>query len=383
MTVIIKKSKFNLREALNTFNRKFGLFGQQILSSENSSDFYEIVGTNRNKIINGNFIISQRYGSSSVTGEVGYPIDRWNVDSINRGSFNFQQSFSGPPGFKNCLIATTSSSFTPTSYNFLNHHIEGIDIADLAWGTASAKPVTLSFWIYASIPGRYSVAITNSQNLYAFPTYVDVGIGSTWEYKTVTIPGPTTGTWNTDIGTVGLRIKFNLGSGSNFESTANVWTAADKAIVPGSVGLSSYSSATLRLTGVQLEKGTVATPFEFRSYQKELALCQRFYQVHQGWSVGRYDSGASGSSFLIFKPTVPFAVQPPSVVIAEHSTSANRNVYASGGSYVVGDGSYTWNSGSAVGSPRYGWVFHGTLSNLPQGSYGYAPGLVIGFSGEI
>jgi hypothetical protein len=134
----------------------------------------------------------------------------------------------------------------------------------------------------------------------------------------------------------------------------------------------------------QMELGTVATPFEYRPYNVELSLCHRYYQIHQGWMVGKYSSGTT-ECFMIFKPYVPMYKQPPSIAISEHPLSISRAVYASGGSYVVSSGStaYGWNSGSAQGLTQYGWVFHGQSSTLPQGSCGYAPALTLQFDGEI
>jgi hypothetical protein len=247
----------------------------------------------RNRLINGDMRVDQRNNGASVAGSAGYTLDRWTFDSSNPGNFTAQRVSDAPAGFINSVKITTTTAFAANLAQFFNQNIEGYNVADLAWGTSAAQPVTVSLWVKASIAGAYSVALTNSSNNYAFPTTFTVNQANTWEYKTFVVPGATSGTWLTS-NSVGLRIKFNIGSGSVYDSTANTWVAADKATVAGSVALSATLNATLQFTGIQLEKGSYATPFDFRPIGTELALCQRYYYKYstQNWAGIRY-SGTS------------------------------------------------------------------------------------------
>jgi hypothetical protein len=285
----------------------------------------------RNRIINGDMRIDQRNAGASVSGSVGYTLDRWTFDASNPSNFSCQQISDAPAGFRNSVRITTTTAFSATSAQFFNHHIEGLNVADLNWGASPATAVSLSFWVKSSIAGLYSVALTNSANNYAYPATFTVNAANTWEYKTITVAGPTAGTWLATNG-VGIRIKFNLNSGSIFESTANTWVAADRAIAPGSVGIGATLNATLQLTGVQLEAGSVATPFERRDYGRELMMCQRYYQnVNYGatWYTGNTgvfidmeDRALGGPQFF-----VPMRVTPTVYLTADGGATQSVRSY--------------------------------------------------------
>lgn len=256
----------------------------------------------RNRIINGDMRIDQRNNGASVANINGYSVDRWASFNI-ANSFSAQRSTTAPAGFTNSLLFTTTTSATPSAadYRFVGQFIEGFNVADLGWGTANAQPVTLSFWVRSSLTGNFSAAIKNSAENRSYPFVFTINSAGTFEYKTITIPGDTTGTWLTDNG-IGLRIHFNLGSGSNFLGAANTWAASSLNGVTGSTALVATNGATFYITGVQLEKGTVATPFEFRSIGQEEQLCYRYYEVANA-AAGSRSGDNIAVMFAYFKAT--------------------------------------------------------------------------------
>jgi hypothetical protein len=237
------------------------------------------IGGRRNIIINGAMVHDQRNGGSAIAslGQYStYTVDRWKYYSDQSGKFSFQQNQSSvtpPIGFTKYLGLTSLSDFSPGTNESvsISQYIEGFNSAQLNWGTSDAKTCTLSFYVRSSLTGTFSGALIGGQN-YIF-TY-SVSSANTWEYKTITIPGSTTGTWNTD-NTSGVRVLFTLGYGSGQVGTANAWQSADLA-ASGSIQVAGTSGATFYITGVQLEVGQ-ATPFEHRSFGEELALCQRYF----------------------------------------------------------------------------------------------------------
>lgn len=233
---------------------------------------------NRNLIINGAMEVWQRGTSFAVN---GYHADRWSADASNASNFSYDQSTSAPDGFKYSTKIQTTTAFSATSYQFYRYNIEGQDLVQLQLGASGAEKITLSFWVRASQTGNYSIAFTNSANNYAYPTTYTINAANTWEHKTITLDGATAGTWLTTNG-VGLRIKWDLGSGGTFDSTTDTWVAADKATVSGSVKLGATVNANLYLTGVQLEVGPQSTPFEHEPYETTLRKCQRYYAKIEG-----------------------------------------------------------------------------------------------------
>ena len=233
----------------------------------------------RNRIINGAMVIDQRNAGASVTlnGNL-FGVDRWGTQASQNSKATMQQSTTASTGFSNSLLVTSSSAYSPTSsdYFWLYQTIEGFNIADLGWGSASAQTITLSFWVRASVTGTYSVRVGNSTRSYV-STYT-INSANTFEYKTITIAGDTSGTWGT-TNSQGIQLQYDLGCGSTrTTSTTNAWQAGDLQKATGSVSVVSTSGATLYITGVQLERGSTASSFEYRPYGTELALCQRYYE---------------------------------------------------------------------------------------------------------
>lgn len=235
----------------------------------------------RNLIINGAMVIDQRNGGSSVSTSGGgaYVPDRWNIVENSDATGTAQQVSDSPDGFNYSFKLTTGTADTDlgtTQYCRLLHNIEGYNIAHLGWGTSAAQDVTLSFWVKSSLTGTFGCSISNSARNRSYPFTYSISSADTWEQKTVTIPADTTGTWLTNNG-IGMRIYFGLGYGTTYAGTAGAWASTRYESATGGVSVIGTASATWQITGVQLEVGSVATPFEHRSYGEELALCQRYY----------------------------------------------------------------------------------------------------------
>jgi hypothetical protein len=237
----------------------------------------------RNRIINGDMRIDQRNAGASVTltSSAPYTVDRWLGLEDTDGGMTAQQDSSAPTGFNNSLKFTTTSadsSLSAAQTCRMQQHIEGFNIADLGWGTANAKTVTLSFWVRSSLTGTFAGGLRNYDANRGYPFNYTISAANTWEYKTVTVTGDTTGTWNT-TNSGGIAVIFDLGSGSNYQSTVNTWGAGNYFSTSGATSVIGTNGATWYITGVQLEVGSTATPFERRMYGQELALCQRYFTL--------------------------------------------------------------------------------------------------------
>jgi hypothetical protein len=273
----------------------------------------------RNRIINGDMRIDQRNAGASTTGTntLVFPVDRFASFVDTDGTMTFQQSSTAPAGFNKSVVATTTvvdSSLASNQRAVFLTRIEGFNIADLAWGTASAKTVTLSFWVRSSLTGTFGGALTNTSRSYPF-TY-SISVADTWEQKSITIPGDTSGTWNSTNG-FGIQVGFGLGCGTDFSGTANAWTSGDLNSATGAVSVIGTLDATWYITGVQLEVGSVATPFERRPYGTELALCQRYAKLMGTGGLGRWGSSTQaevfwgGMSNMRASPTATFTSTTP------------------------------------------------------------------------
>jgi len=239
--------------------------------------------------------IDQRNAGAAVTTSGAYPVDRFSVFNSTDGAFSSSRSTTAPTGFTNSLYFTTTTadaSLAATQFSSAVQRIEGFNIADLGWGTANAKTVTLSFWTRSSLTGTFGGALRNSDTNRSYPFTYTISSANTWEYKTVTIPGDTTGTWLTDNG-LGVSVTFGLGVGSTYSGTSGAWAATNYLSATGATSVIGTLNATWYITGVQLEVGSVATPFERRPYGTELALCQRYFWKIKG-SDGSFACFSSG-----------------------------------------------------------------------------------------
>ena len=232
-----------------------------------------------NRIINGAMMIDQRNAGASVTPTDGqYVTDRFMGRLTQASKYTLQQVSTAPTGFVKSLQATSSSAYSVgASDRFsIEQNIEGLNVADLGWGAAGAASVTISFWVRSSLTGTFGGSLINSAATRSYPFVYTINAANTWKQKSVTIAGDTSGTWLTDNG-IGIRCVFNLGAGSSVSNTAGAWASGWYPAPTGSVSVVGTSGATFYITGVQLEKGSTATSFDYRPYGTELALCQRYY----------------------------------------------------------------------------------------------------------
>lgn len=240
----------------------------------------------RNKIINGNMVIDQRNEGAVVTAGSSYTLDRWNVDLVWSGStVTVQRSSSAPggSGFANSMFVTVSTGAAVSSANYfsIQQFIEGYNIMDLELGSATPQSFTVSFWVRSSVTGTYGIGFRNSDFTLSYWTTYTVIYANTWERKVVTVTGSGTalGAWY-KTNSYGLNLIFSLGCGSTNKATSNnSWNVSNSLGAIGQTDLITTTGAIFALTGVQLEKGTTATSFEYRPYVVELQLCQRYYQI--------------------------------------------------------------------------------------------------------
>jgi len=252
-----------------------------------------LLGTNaqytgfKNRIINGAMVIDQRNAGASITPTSGqYSVDRWNFYLTQASKFTAQQSSTAAIGFVNSLKVTSSSAYSvvASDYFFLDQSIEGYNVSDLGWGTANAKTVTLSFWVQSSLTGTFGGCVGTYNAGRSYPFTYTISAANTWEQKSVTIAGDTSGTWpTTNAGSIALY--FGLGAGSTYSGTAGSWSGGNYYSATGAVSVVGTSGATFYITGVQLEKGSTATSFDYRPFGTELMLCQRYYQKSFNQSV--------------------------------------------------------------------------------------------------
>lgn len=295
----------------------------------------------RNRIINGAMMIDQRNNGASVTANGGYYLDRWEIEASQSSKLTIQQQRDViPVGFNYATAIGSSSSYSVGSSDNFGYRqiIEGFNCADLGWGTANAQPVTLSFWVRSSLTGTFGGAFCNGDNDRSYPFTYIISSANTWEQKSITIAGDTTGIWGKLSGR-GIQVRFGLGAGSTFSGTAGAWTAGDKRTATGAVSLVGTNGATFYITGVQLEKGTQATPFEHRPSGTELALCQRYYQILRYSYEGNIGYGALGN-FTPSSLSFNTAMRPsPTVTWSSLNNSSGATVNGIG--YFPADGDKT------------------------------------------
>jgi len=289
----------------------------------------------RNRIINGDMRIAQRGTTSFSNGSgvtANLPVDRFTIYGSQASKFTGQQnagSVTPPSGFTNYLGCTSSSAYAVLSsdYFWLYQRIEGFNTADFSWGTAQAATVTLSFWVRSSLTGTFGGSITNSAANRSYPFTYTINSANTWEKETITIAGDTTGTWATN-NTSGVEIYFNLGAGSTFSGTAGAWAAGQFYAPTGATSVVGTNGATFYITGVQLEKGTTATSFDYRPYGTELSLAQRYYyRLISPDTLQAFSTGYSVATNLA-DGVIPFPVQMRTnpTALEQTGTAANYSV---------------------------------------------------------
>ena len=291
---------------------------------------YNTMGKNR--IINGAMEIDQRSAgtSTTVTGNSYVTCDRWQTFSSQASKYSVQQnagSVTPPAGFSNYLGVTSLSSYSISSTDIFNitQIIEGYNTVDLAWGTSDAKTITVSFWVRSSLTGTFGGVVRNFAGTQNYPFTYTINSANTWEQKSITIAGSTTGTWISGNGR-SLYLMINLGTGSTYSGTAGSWAGGNLWSATGATSVVGTSGATFYITGVQLEVGSVATEFERRPYGTELALCQRYfyyYAVQIDSETARGVAQSSTTVFYNFNVPVPLRTTP-TVVFAGYTGLRQR-----------------------------------------------------------
>jgi hypothetical protein len=305
----------------------------------------------KNLIINGDMRIDQRNAGASLTvntAAVVYSVDRlFTYGQASDGVFTVQQVTDAPSGFINSVkatVTTADASIGASQLYILSHKIEGNNIAHLDWGTANAKTVTLSFWVKSSLTGTFSGSLKNHDGSRAYPFTYTISSANTWEKKTITITGDTTGTWLTTNAT-GITLSFTLGSGSSRLGTANTWNAANLDGATGTTEVIATNGATFYLTGLQLEVGENATPFENRMYSQELAMCQRYYETGLAWAGSRHSDNIAimQAAFKVTKranPTMTYTAGSGGTPVANGVTIDSSTFYNT--TTINSVGSATW-----------------------------------------
>jgi hypothetical protein len=323
----------------------------------------------RNRIINGAMRIDQRNAGAAITpAEGNYTVDRWRANLSQSAKYTIQQDSSANTvaGFTSSLKVTSSSAYSvgDSDYFAVNQLIEGNNVADLRWGTANARPVTLSFWVRSSLTGTFSGSIrTGDGSNYSYPFSYTIVAANTWEQKFITIPGPTAGTWQTGTAS-GMDVWFSLGTGSSFSGTAGAWVASNTIAVTGATSVVGTNGATWYVTGVQLEEGSVPTPFEYRHFGTELALCQRYFNIHRGGTYTGFQISTTTFSFPFSLP-VPMRVSPTFSTTINDSNFVVANPTANQWAMYVQNSGYNTYSGSINTLS-----FNAVSTNGTQGSIG-------------
>jgi hypothetical protein len=326
----------------------------------------------KNRIINGDMRIDQRF-NGAANNNIGlnqYVVDRWRNNSSAAAKLRYQQNNTNGPGSSATQIATgfpnyfganvvSSNTVNAADFWFLAQDIEGLNTADLAWGTANAQPVTLSFWVYSSVSGTHAGSLRNFNADRSHPFTYTINTANTWQYQTITIPGDTTGSWFSN-NNIGIGVFISLGVGSNYTSTANgTWQTGNYLNATGAVNVVSNANGSFYLTGVQLEEGRVATPFEFRHYGTELSLCQRYYEVlpvNAGDADTNYMGqivtstlGDIGARFTVTKRISTPTVSLNSITQVRQGTN---NITPSGGFSIT----YTTSGTASIRATHSGWT---------------------------
>jgi hypothetical protein len=306
----------------------YGVINSDLMTTSDGVSSAGLYGF-KNRIINGAMSISQGAAGATITPAVtsayatNYPVDRFQVIVGAASKLTTAQSSVAPAGFNFSTLITSSSAYTVGSGEVfvIRQNIEGFNTADLGWGAAGAASVTLSFWVRSSLTGTFGGSVQNSASNRSYPFTYSIAAANTWEQKTVTIAGDTSGTWIGATNGIGLRVNFGLGVGSTFSGTAGAWAGSDFDSATGATSVVGTSGATFYLTGVQLERGTTATSFDYRDYGRELAMCQRYFQIFKGSGtyLSRFTAGQAWSTTTTANHNVQFFVSMRSAPVLTQS----------------------------------------------------------------
>ena len=304
MTVKITKPEINVREKISELDKPSGVAGQAMLAAETPQEQFNLIGAGRrNLLYNGAMMINQRGTQSGIT-TATYTLDRWILSDGTGATFQVSQSTNVPDGFQNAILFETTTADTDlssgTQYVNFTQKLEGQDVRQLAYGTPNAKPVTLSFWVKSSESGQFASELEISGGVNVQPWTVNQA--DTWEYKTVTFEGNTSTaiTATTGVGMWVVLCWMAAGPGISGPDFQPGWRPLNQTerLPEGIPNMAGSTSNIMRFTGVQLEVGKVATPFEHRSYGEELAACQRYYQsIERARGSGNRDAGGNVCAF--------------------------------------------------------------------------------------
>ena len=327
---------------------------------------------NRNLVINGAMQVAQRGTSfSSITANV-YPVDRFFVRDVNSaaGEATVSQSTTTPDDFKNSLkidVTTADTSLVAADQYKIEYRAEGQDVAHLNWGTSAAKAVTLSFWIRSNKTGNTQVAVLNSDNNRSYVATFSISAADTWERKELTIDGDTSGTWLTTNG-IGLRLRWGSFGSTYQTSSVNQWVGSQVMSRDDSpINFFDSTDNELYLTGVQLEVGEQATPFEHRSFGDELARCQRYYEhtYPYGTAPGTANGGIGADHRYVGRETASNYGYYTAHYRVEKRAAATVTVYS-----YVGTANQIANGDTGGDSGAVGVIQSGTTSFLPRNTSG-------------
>jgi len=284
----------------------------------------------KNRIINGGMVIDQRNNGASVATINGgvYTVDRYQAAATQAAKYTVQRnagSVTPPAGFSNYVGITSTSAYSvlTTDSFYFQQSIEGYNWADMNYGTASAATSTLSFWVYSSLTGSFGGVVKGydgSSVVRSYPFTYSIPTANTWTFITVTIPGDTTASlaWSSTQSKTngyGFIVLFSLGGGATFTGAAGSWTTNNWFSATGATSVVGTNGATFYITGVQLEKGSTATAFDYRPYTTELQLCQRYFQIYAGMTMEGYAGGAQLRMTSMFPLPVEMRAAPTRTVV--------------------------------------------------------------------
>ena len=326
--------------------------------------------SNRNMIINGAMQVAQRGTSSSLSSGAIFLIDRFQTYEGTGGSLNIEQSTTAPDDFyysSKWTVTSADTSLASGEQAWVRQRIEGNNMAHLGWGTSSAKTVTLSFWVRSSVTGTFAGSFQNSDGNRVYPYTYSISSANTWEHKKVTLTGDTAGTWLKTNGN-GCTIYWSFGMATNLQGTAGAWAASSARTASGETQLIANNGATFYLTGVQLEVGDTATPFEHRSYGEELAKCQRYFE-RLDYSNTQFVSIGSASSSTVAYAMLSYSTKraSPSITLPPSGTSGGALAFlTSAGGYPSGVGSHSIQLSSKTLARIYGSGYTGLNAGAPS-----------------
>ena len=345
--------------------------------------------SNRNLIINGSMIIDQRNGGASVTpGNGTLTLDRWKAGLAQTSKFSLDQDSESPAGFTTSMKVTSLTAYTPSSNDhfFIEQEVEGYNAIPLALGSSDAKDISISFWVRSSLTGTFAGSVINSARNRSRVFEYTINTANTWEHKTVSFAGDTTGTWLTTSGK-GVSLRFSFGAAGTWLQDAGSWSTGNVTASSGSVNLVATNNATLYLTGVQLEVGDTATPFEHRSYGDELAKCQRYTFIYQPQYYQAFPVFGAGSNTAKWFPTFPVKMRTKPTLITKDVSSTIQGFNYVSGSALAFQG-FTLSEGGDLASNVI-VTFDNTNNGIANGVFGHwrwiatPTGSYVGFDAEL